>query len=94
MTRRPAWSGSHSRGFPTRTRIRILRRDPICRACLSAPSVEADHIIPKAEGGTDDESNGQGLCEPCHTAKTKAEIARARGRRSTKRPTDRHPGLR
>ena len=38
-----------------------------------------DHIIPKAEGGTDDESNLQSLCKPCHAAKTDREKNRGRG---------------
>lgn len=39
------------------------------------PATEVDHITPKAEGGTDDRSNLQGLCTDCHKAKTKADQA-------------------
>lgn len=65
-------------------RAQVLREEPLCRACLAAGRVAAteiaDHIIPKAEGGTDDRSNYQGLCKPCHKAKTAQESARARAR--------------
>lgn len=58
-------------------RAAVLREEPHCRACarlgLSQPSVEVDHIIARAHGGSDDRSNLQGLCGPCHAAKTQAE---------------------
>ncbi|UIJ43713.1 HNH endonuclease [Sphingomonas cannabina] len=66
-------------------RARILIEEPLCRLCLEAgrisPTTIADHIIPKAEGGGDERSNYQGLCRPCHVAKTARESARARRRR-------------
>lgn len=62
----------------------VLREEPVCRSCVAAGRVTvstiADHIVPKAEGGTDDRDNYQGVCEPCHVMKTAAESAR--GRRS------------
>lgn len=64
-----------------RRRARILRRDPICRSCMAAPSAEVDHV-----DGTDNhaDTNLQGLCKPCHARKTAAEaaVARKRGRRA------------
>jgi 5-methylcytosine-specific restriction protein A len=56
----------------------------------------ADHIICRAEGGTDDLSNLQWLCESCHDKKTKAEIARGNRRRADRgRFTTQgsHPGI-
>lgn len=44
------------------------------------PTTIADHIIAKAEGGEDDRGNYQGVCDPCHKAKTAEEAARARRR--------------
>jgi 5-methylcytosine-specific restriction protein A len=61
----------------------VLRRDPVCRTCGIAPSTEADHVLPVADGGArHDVANGLGLCTPCHDIKTRAENAvrnRARG---------------
>src|SRR5688572_10552356 len=54
-------------------RKRILRRDPICRICRKKPSKHVDHIVPKAEGGTDDDWNLQGVCHGCHSRKTATE---------------------
>lgn len=60
-----------------RQRQRVLREEPLCRSCRSnglvAESVEVDHIIPLSQGGSSERSNLQGLCVPCHAAKTKAE---------------------
>lgn len=68
-------------------RERVKTEEPLCRACLGltparyTPTAIADHIIPKAEGGGDERDNYQGLCRPCHTAKTAREAARGRRRR-------------
>ena len=64
----------------------VLAEEPLCRMCLAAdpprftPSTIADHIKPKAEGGTDDRENYQGACQSCSKAKTARESARARRR--------------
>lgn len=65
-------------------RARVLREEPLCQPChragrVSASSI-ADHIVPKAEGGGDERENYQGICHPCHVAKTAREAARARWR--------------
>lgn len=84
----------HERGYGSKwdkIRERILRRDNgLCQECLRNGrltvvghkpfSAYCDHIVPKAEGGTDDDSNLQTLCRACHQAKTDAEKNRARGR--------------
>ena len=78
----------HARGYGaawTRLRDLVLKRDGgLCQPCLRARRVtratQVDHIKSKAEGGTDDESNLQSICEPCHKAKTARESARARTR--------------
>lgn len=75
------WEGSTSRGFPPPIRRYILERDPLCVQCHSRPSVIADHIVPKAEGGNDDPSNGQGLCADCDRTKTAADSAWGRAHR-------------
>lgn len=63
-------------GVWRKIRARILYRDPICRACGVAGSAEVDHIVPKKRGGTNDDSNLQGLCKPCHSRKTAREDGR------------------
>ena len=53
------------------------RQRGICAACGSlqspTPAQELDHIVPLSQGGTHDERNLQGLCRPCHQAKTRRE---------------------
>ena len=73
-----------------RQREAILARDMgLCQPCQRAervtPAREVDHIVPKAEGGTDDPDNLQAICIPCHQAKTAEEAARAQGRTPKKR---------
>ena len=89
---RAAWSTSkrasrQARGYGRHhelMRDMVLREEPLCRRCLAAdhitPTTIADHVTPKGEGGTDDRDNYQGLCTPCHDAKTAQESARARAR--------------
>ena len=53
---------------------------PLCAECerngrVSVATIR-DHIVPLAEGGTDDPENIQGLCQACSDAKTEREIAR------------------
>ncbi len=71
----------HQRGYGSKwdvIRVRVLQRDKgLCQLCLRAGVVReaktVDHIIPKAHGGTDADSNLQSLCWPCHKAKTARE---------------------
>ena len=67
-----------------RERAQVLAEEPFCRLCLEAgkhvASDVVDHIIPLSEGGSDERPNKQGLCDPCHDAKSKAERAAARRR--------------
>lgn len=74
-----------------RLRESILERDKhLCQVCLPQGrytlATEVDHVIPEAEGGTDDRTNLQSICGPCHEEKTKAEaargLARARGQKA------------
>lgn len=71
----------HERGYGSKwdiIRLRILTRDKhLCQYCLrSHRVVEAktvDHVVPKAHGGTDADSNLESLCWPCHRTKTGRE---------------------
>ena len=61
-----------------------MRRDcGLCQPCKEAGRVTAathvDHIVPKCEGGGDDESNLRVICSACHKAKTASEAQGAKG---------------
>lgn len=82
MTQSSRWDHGgktrHQRGYGTawdKLRATILDRDNhLCQACLRngrpVPGNQVDHIKPKAKGGTDDESNLEVLCRPCHDKKS------------------------
>ncbi len=55
-------------------RLIFERAEHRCEKCGSAESLEADHIIPVWNGGTNALDNGQALCVPCHDAKTYADV--------------------
>lgn len=56
-----------------------LRDNYTCQHCgIVTLELECDHILNKAQGGTDDESNLQSLCRPCHTKKTQIESQKIR----------------
>lgn len=61
-------------------RALLLRTVITCEECdrngIVTPGKVADHKIPKAQGGTDDRSNYQLLCQPCSDAKTLAETGK------------------
>jgi 5-methylcytosine-specific restriction protein A len=75
----------------SRKRERVFKRDGyLCQICFAKnilTSVElhgenagiCDHIIPKAEDGTDDERNLQTICKACDKEKTQQESLRGRG---------------
>lgn len=67
-----------------RMREQLFQRQPLCVECERHGRVrlatQRDHIIPLAEGGRDDSSNEQGLCEACHEAKSLRERTRGRAR--------------
>ena len=71
---------AHARGYGRdweKIRDLVRREEPFCRYCLEEGRVTAtehiDHIVPKAQGGTDERSNLQGLCQPHHSEKTDRE---------------------
>lgn len=63
-------------------RAALFSRNPLCVECQKVgrvvPATQRDHIIPLAEGGADDETNEQGLCDECHEAKSLGEAERGR----------------
>jgi hypothetical protein len=61
---------SHRRCFPEGLRTLLVVRDQVCRTpWCGAPVRHADHVVPRSEGGSTSEGNGQGLCEACNYAK-------------------------
>lgn len=65
-------------------RAEALQRDNyLCQICLAkgylTPATEVDHIINKANGGTDDLENLQSICSACHKIKTQTESHGGRG---------------
>jgi 5-methylcytosine-specific restriction protein A len=63
-------------------RAALFQRCPLCEECKRQGRVTAatqrDHIVPLAEGGADDETNEQALCDDCHKVKSLAESGRGR----------------
>ena len=76
----------HERGYGAqwdKIRIEVLKRDyGLCQPCMKVGRIhlaqEVDHIISKAEGGTDDMDNLQAIATECHRVKTAAD-RKARG---------------
>lgn len=71
----------HSHGYDAKwdvTRDRILVRDKyLCQRCyrsgIYTQAREVDHIVPKSRGGSDDDTNLEGICIRCHMLKTQLE---------------------
>lgn len=59
----------------------VLSEEPACRTGCGAPARVVDHIRPHRgdEQLAFDRDNCQGMCKPCHDAKTAREIAFGRG---------------
>lgn len=82
-------TSSSERGYGwawQKARQRILARDCglcQCEECKRLKrlrvATEVDHIVPKFEGGTDDDENLQAVNADCHKVKTARESRRARG---------------
>ncbi len=92
-------AGWQGQPLPGNTRRRILRQaHGVCQACGGARcgnrSLQVDHRIPVAEGGTNDDHNLWAIgANPCHADKTRAEQQRGRVRKTRTRPREPHPGL-
>lgn len=58
----------------------LFDREPLCRLCAYHQRVTVatirDHIVPMAEGGTEDSWNIQPLCQTCSDLKTHDESRR------------------
>ncbi|MCP3904776.1 MAG: HNH endonuclease [Planctomycetes bacterium] len=69
---RPSPSARGYGGDWRRRRAAQLRLEPICRRC-GDPADQVDHVLPKSQGGTDEQHNLQSLCTRCHSRKTVLE---------------------
>lgn len=57
-----------------------LRKDELVAVTLHGTDAGVcDHVIPLSEGGTDDDSNLQTICQACDKEKTSLEAQRGRG---------------
>lgn len=63
-----------------RTRERYFRLHPLCVMCEKENRVtaatELDHIVALINGGTNEDSNRQGLCSEHHKAKTAQDMGK------------------
>jgi 5-methylcytosine-specific restriction protein A len=61
--------------WAAKIRPAILRRDDFQCTEPGCPNVatQVDHIVPKSQGGTDDEANLRSVCRPCHDRKSGKE---------------------
>lgn len=61
----------------------LFAREPLCRLCAkqghTTLATIRDHIVPLAEGGTDEDANIQPICAGCDEVKSKSERLRGRG---------------
>lgn len=83
---RKPWEGSRRRdntklnGWQQQKRAKhvLTKHNTICHVCGQPGGNEADHVVPLAEGGADDESNMRPIhAVPCHRDKTAAEASRS-----------------
>lgn len=51
---------------PERVRRALLNEHPACEACGSTESLQIDHVVPIAAGGSDDKHNLRVLCRRCN----------------------------
>lgn len=82
MTRSvPEWVATHDdQAIPPRVRIRLFEaaagRCAVCsRKIGPADAWQADHIIALTNGGEHREGNLQVICDWCHKAKTREDVA-------------------
>jgi 5-methylcytosine-specific restriction protein A len=80
-----AWSHLYQTPEWKRARLAFLRAHPLCASCaevgLVEPAREVDHKTPHRGDRALfwDRKNWQGLCKPCHSRKTAAEVLNPRG---------------
>jgi len=72
--RREAWKARFPATCGRRSDGELHADDSLCvQRGLVVPARTLDHIVRKLAGGTDDDSNLQWLCDPCHNVKRQKE---------------------
>jgi len=77
----PLWSSdNHDAAIPARVRVRLFEAaGGRCAACQRklgpGDKWQADHIVPLISGGMHSEANLQVLCDWCHKAKSREDVA-------------------
>ena len=76
------WIGAKpDTAIPPRVKLRVFdRQEGRCAHCqnklgVAGSRVEYDHALALTNGGENRETNLQALCQPCHGAKTKGDVA-------------------
>jgi len=72
---RPARKRASNNFTPSQKKSLLRRSGHACQRCGATKKLEADHVLPVWNGGTNDLGNGQILCRPCHREKTKADVS-------------------
>lgn len=58
-------------------RQKVLERDGyICTYGCGREATQVDHVVPKANGGTDDMDNLVAACQPCNNKKSDKQLRR------------------
>jgi 5-methylcytosine-specific restriction protein A len=65
-------AGGMSAGWAA-LRRQVLAEERRCRLCGTTIGLEVDHIVNRAQGGSDGRENLQALCKRCHRRKTQDE---------------------
>lgn len=63
------WATPTAKGSPTSTpklRVRVFERDGGCVRCRTRANLSVHHVVHRSKGGSNDPSNLQTLCTPCH----------------------------
>jgi hypothetical protein len=47
----------------------VIGRDRVCQVCSSLDNLQAHHVVPITDGGSDTPENGEALCQGCHADK-------------------------
>ncbi|MCK9497119.1 MAG: HNH endonuclease [Dehalococcoidia bacterium] len=87
----PKESRQANRGRPwRRTVAKVIARDRgVCHLCSQPGADTADHVVPRARGGSDDEANLKAAHQSCNQRKARTTD---QVRLSRRRPAERHPG--